>query len=178
MPNVAQQISGHNKTILHPEKSLKLAGCNCRDGVDNCVMDGHCLTKNVVYEATIDYEQTNPNTHRLEEKKKSYHGLCSTSFKDRYGGHRGSFVHPHRDKETTLASQVWKIKRSASNRPYSIKWKIAKLAPAYSRESRKCQLCLTEKTFILYKDPKTSLNKRTELHGHCFHYGKHRLSNW
>ena len=81
-------------------------------------------------------------------------------------------------KETTLATQIWKLKRSNPATEYDLKWRIAKLAPPYSKETNKCQLCLTEKTLILLEDPLKSLNKRSELHGHCHHYAKHRLQNW
>ena len=46
---------------------------------------------------------------------------------------------------------------------YDIKWGIAKQAPVYSKESGGCQLCLEEKTFIMYADKERSLNKRTEI---------------
>ena len=44
---------------------------------------------------------------------------------------------------------------------YDIKWRIAKQASVYSKESGGCQLCLEEKTFIMYADKEKSLNKRT-----------------
>ena len=141
-------------------------------------IDGHCKTPNVVYEAKVQFEQMNVNTNRMEPKEKLYKGLASTSFKIRLNGHRGSFIHEHREKETALSKQIWKLKRSNPATDYDLKWRIAKLAPPYSKETRKCQLCLTEKTLILFEDPTKSLNKRSELHGHCHHFVRHRLQNW
>ena len=54
----------------------------------------------------------NVNTHRMEPKEKLYKGLASTTFKERLNGHKGSFTHEHREKETALSSQIWKLKRS------------------------------------------------------------------
>ena len=166
------------KRILNPDQSLKLAGCNCQGGEGTCVVGGHCKTRNVVYEATVRFDEVNPNTHRVEAKEKKYNGLCSTTFKERYNGHKGSFRHEHREKETTLSTLVWKLKRSNPATDFDLSWKIARFAPAYSKESRKCHLCLTEKTLILFQDPQISLNRRTELHGHCHHYARHRLELW
>ena len=45
---------------------------------------------------------------------------------------------------------------------YDIKWGIAKQAPVYSKESGGCQLCLEEKTFIMYADNSILRKKRPE----------------
>ena len=51
----------------------------------------------------------------------------------------------------------------------SLKWSIIKAIPAYSKISKKCQLCLQEKFEILnYPNPNELLNKRSELI-YCFY---------
>ena len=56
MPNVKQIIEGHNKTILkkdsQPPQDQAEKVCNCRNK-DECPLEGACLTKEVVYQATL-----------------------------------------------------------------------------------------------------------------------------
>ena len=52
---------------------------------------------------------------------------------------------------------------------FKLKWSIKSQAPTYTSGSRKCQLCLKEKTAIAMADPKKLLNNRTELLHKCLH---------
>ena len=56
MPYVKQIIDGHNKTILkkdsQPPQDQAEKACNCRN-TDECPLEGACLTKEVVYQATV-----------------------------------------------------------------------------------------------------------------------------
>ena len=67
------------------------------------------------------------------------------------------------------------IEKINPNYEYDLKFSIAMLAKAYNKEAKVCQLCLSEKTKILYRDKSKTMNRRSELHGKCFHYEKHRL---
>ena len=78
-------------------------------------------------------------------------------------------------QNTTLSTHIWKLKQRKID--YDIKWRIAKQAPVYSKESGGCQLCLEEKTFIMYADKEKSLNKRTEIMQKCRHREDHLLKN-
>ncbi|KAL9988993.1 hypothetical protein ACROYT_G003495 [Oculina patagonica] len=55
-PNVKQIIDGHNKTVLRqntpPEETTQPKTCNCRQP-EKCPLEGECLVKEVVYQATI-----------------------------------------------------------------------------------------------------------------------------
>ena len=53
-------------------------------------------------------------------------------------------------QKKTLSTHIWKLKKRKIE--YDIKWRIVKQAPVYSKESGGCQLCLEEKTFIMYAD--------------------------
>ena len=68
---------------------------------------------------------------------------------------------------------VWKLKRRRIQ--YNLKWRIIKQASVYSKESGGCNLCLEEKTAIMFADEKTSLNKRTEIMQKCRHREEHLL---
>ncbi|XP_030830987.1 alpha-1,3-mannosyl-glycoprotein 4-beta-N-acetylglucosaminyltransferase B-like [Strongylocentrotus purpuratus] len=47
--------------------------------------------------------------------------------------------------------------------PFTIEWSISSKAQAYSSETKKCNLCLTEKLAIINAEKQTLLNKRPEL---------------
>ena len=46
---------------------------------------------------------------------------------------------------------------------YTIKWSIACHAHPYTNETKKCDLCLTEKLLIMNADKRSLLYKRPEL---------------
>ena len=76
-------------------------GCNCRKK-NGYPMQNKCLTRNVMYEATV----TN-NTSIVE---KIYFGLCENSFKERYHNHMSFFRLQSRSKGTVLSKYVWELK--------------------------------------------------------------------
>ena len=47
---------------------------------------------------------------------------------------------------TELSKFIWNLKDN--EKAYKIKWSIAAQARAYSSESKRCNLCLSEKLFI------------------------------
>ena len=55
MPNLEAKITNHNKAILaNPSRTNndEINKCNCRNKSE-CPLDGHCLTNNVIYQATV-----------------------------------------------------------------------------------------------------------------------------
>ena len=78
-----------------------------------------------------------------------------------------------RRNKTTLSKYIWELKDKTI--AYEINWKILKCVPSYSKEAKRCQLCLAEKVLILYADKKTLLNERSEIMGKCRHGNKHKL---
>ena len=75
--------------------------CNCNNK-ENCPLEGHCLKKNVVYQATLTQE---------DGKVENYVGLTAQTFKKRWDGHTNSFRHEQYSKETALSIHKWKLKR-------------------------------------------------------------------
>ena len=57
----------------------------------------------------------------------------------------------------------------------NIKWEIIKNVKPYTPGEKICKLCLQEKFSILISKP--SLNKRTEILGHCVHRKQFLLNN-
>ena len=168
MPNIDTIIKSHNTHTLGKDKEQNdpnIRSCNCRNR-DTCPLQGNCLAKNVVYTAEVK----TPDTSR------TYIGLSEPSFKLRYANHLQSFRHERHENSTELSKHVWNLKRS--NTPYTIRWKIARRAHPYSSESKRCDLCLTEKLLIMTADKRTLLNKRPELVSKCRHENKFYLSKF
>ena len=53
-PNLAKTIAAHNAKILNT-KTEQTKKCNCRNK-ESCPVEGDCLAKNVIYQATIKHE--------------------------------------------------------------------------------------------------------------------------
>ena len=166
MPNMAAIIAGHNKKKAGTTSTPKLEGCNCRAGMANCILGGNCLTSNVVYKCTVTTATTS----------KEYTGLTATTFKERFNNHTYSFKHRSASHHSNLSNYIWSLKDKSEN--YTTTWSIQKLAKPYSKETKSCQLCLTEKTLISLADTNYSINKRNEIMTKCRHRDKYLLKNW
>ena len=179
LPNVARQFKGINKALLTPERILKLKGCSCDDGLDDCIVEGgHCLTDNVCYLENLKYEQAHPTTGQLRELSKDYFGLTENQLRKRISGHKTSFNRPAYKNATKLSIAIWKLKEANPPIPYQLKFFIAQLARSYTREAQFCFLCAAEKAKIAFADPATTLNFRSEIMNKCPHRRKHLLENW
>ena len=82
--------------ILEPEKT-----CNCKEN-STCPLDGKCLTRELIYQATVKQTNGTENT---------YIGLTSTTFKARLGVHKNSFKDPEAN-QTSLSSHIWDLKKT------------------------------------------------------------------
>ena len=161
---MAAIISSHNAQILSPPKTPDAQTCNCRSKVD-CPLDNKCLTEAVVYKATV----SSPN-----KPERVYYGQTGATFKKRYYGHEFDMSHPPKDENsgTTLSRYVWELKDAG--KPYSIKWSIEKKCAPYSCGSRKCDICISEKTVIAMADEAHTLNSRSEIVSGCRHRAKYK----
>jgi hypothetical protein len=169
MPNIKQYIDSHNKSLIKQNSSqtpdTNIKTCNCRRGTD-CPLDGNCLAKSIVYQATVTAGTHTPET---------YIGLTENTFKTRYTGHKYSFKHSSNRTATELSKHIWSLKDSNTN--HSITWKIIKTATPYNNKSKRCSLCLWEKYYIICRPELGSLNKRNELASSCRHSAKFLLKN-
>ena len=119
-----------------------------------------------MYEATVE-QQNNKEVNK-------YIGLTETPFKTRYNHHNSNFNLSHKKSATTLSEHIWDLKSKKID--YNITWKVIATAQSYSKSSKKCNLCLTEKYYIITRKP--SLNKRREIYATCLHRKKHLLKNF
>ena len=104
-----------------------------------CPIDGNCNTENVIYQAEVTTATT----------KETYIRLCDTTFKLRYRNHICSFRNEWYKHATELSKYVWSLKDQ--NIAYDNKWRKVKQAKSYSNVNNRCNLCLWEKFFILYR---------------------------
>ena len=157
-----QIILSHNNTLVKASNNRAEEPCNCR-GV--CALGGRCNAGPIVYKVTVNEENVSP--------QKTYIG-STQDFKSRLANHKASFRHEHLKNATALSAYVWE--KDLGPNP-NLSWTILAKARTYDKGGKMCNLCLTEKLFIL-KNQNTpgSLNKRTELAFRCAHIMKHRLS--
>ena len=107
--------------------------------------------QNMMYQAEV----TTPTS------RETYIGLCDTTFKLRYRNHVCSFKNERYKHATELSKYIWSLKDKSI--PHNIKWRKVKQARSYSNISKRCNLCLWEKYFIIYKPDMSTLNNRSEL---------------
>ena len=158
-------ISNHNRKLMKTNTvSHSIKKCNCID-TNFCPLQGNCVQSSVVYKADVT---TSTSTS-------TYIGLASNTFKERYNNHLSTLRYKHKENHTTLSKYIWQLKSEGIQ--YDIKWSIIGHAPAYNKVSKKCHLCLLEKTNIIMSRNSNSLNKRTEIMNKCRHREKHLLSS-
>ena len=124
-----------------------------------CPLDGHCREQGIVYQAIVTPNETGD--------KQTYIGISATEFKARYNNHKSSFTHSNKRNTTELSKYIWSLKDQDID--FDIKWKILKHAKPYNNTTKRCNLCLSEKFYLMYKPDEASLNKRTELMSKCRH---------
>ena len=159
--NLKSHIDGHNRNILQPKVKTK-GSCNCKPKFkENCPLPGECQTSSIVYQCDVITEENHVPT------TKTYFGQTLRPFKKRYYEHNTAMKYPHSKLATALSNYVWKLKNLGKQ--FTLKWSIKNKAPIFKSGSRKCQLCLKEKTAIALASPEHLLNSRTELLNKCIH---------
>ena len=69
---------------------------------------------------------------------------------------------------------IWKLKKE--EKQFKIKWKVIDKAKSFNPVTKRCNLCLKEKFYIIFKPELGSLNQRNELGSACRH--KRSLQLW
>ena len=176
MPNVQRIIQSDNRSKLGksdhdssevPQDSKidsQKKECNCRKKED-CPLKGQCQKQNIIYQAEV----------KSDNVTETYIGLTSTTFKSRFNNHKSSFNNEGKKLSTELSKYIWSLKES--NREFTVTWKIVCHARPYNSITKKCNLCTTEKYFIICKPEMASLNKRSELISKCRHQNKYLLGS-
>ena len=164
-PNIKKVISSHNAKILRNAEKQEERSCSCRNK-DKCPLDGKCLTKNLIYQATVVTTQPTPETQ-------TYIGLSAPEFKARLGNHKKSFNHEKHKNDTTLSQFIWKLKKK--NVEYEIHWKLIDRAETFNPVTGLCNLCTLEKFYLIFKPELGTLNKNNEFNSYCLHKAQQLL---
>ena len=170
---MAKIIKQHNSKVTKKVTNTNTTPpktCNCPRNV-SCPLDGKCLFTNVVYKASVTYQQND------REHNKIYIGVTEGEWKDRYYVHTHTFRHRGTKNSTKLSDFIWSLKDNDVN-DYHINWSILKRAPGYNCVSKTCGLCTTERLALCeYEDRENLLNGRSEMVSKCRHQNKYVLCN-
>jgi hypothetical protein len=77
---------------------------------------------------------------------------------------------------TTLSNHVWNLKQE--NKEFNVKWMLVDKGRNFNPISKRCQVCLKEKFYIMYDTGGSTLNKREEVFNTCRHRKQKLLSNF
>lgn len=164
MPNMKNIIQNHNNSIGFKNTNTKELKCNCKKGKKkDCPLPGKCTVESVIYCAKVE----------TPTQVKSYIGQTSGKFKIRYAQHNLSFKTDM--YQTALSKFIKKCDRE--NIEHNITWEIIRQAQPYSPTTKKCNLCIWEKYFIL-TNKRDLLNSRSELVSTCRHKSKFFLEQY
>ena len=152
MQNMVSVIQNHKTNSLKHSVAPTARECSYHHK-SHCPLTEKCLSECLVYHTQVDRSDIN--------QTKNYYGTCKKTFKERYNSHTASFRNKNLKKITELSKYTWELKNN--NITYDLKWSIAYKAHPYTRGTRKCDLCLTEKLVIIKAEPESSLNSVTSL---------------
>ena len=133
-------ISSRNAKLLADPPAQNKKTCSCRRN-KVCPLGKKCLSKNIVYKATIKQESRN-------QKIETYTGLTCNSFKSRLSTHKNSFKNEDAN-QTALSNHIRSLKEKRIN--HTITWEILDRAHPFSPVSGICPLCAKEKFHITFK---------------------------
>ena len=159
MSSMLKIINRNNKKIVKtssPQANEPANQCSCRLPLE-CSLDYKCLSNNIVYQCTVHHNDTT----------QSYIEITATTFKSKYNAHKSSFKDKHLEHSTSLSKYLWDLK--AKNTNFGLKWRILTSASAYCNTTKRCNLCIQEKIYILYKPLLAPLNNCSELLSRCRH---------
>ena len=122
-----------------------------------CPLDGKCLSKNVIYEATVT--QQNNKTNR-------YTGICSTDFKARLAAHKHT-IKDGSQNQTSYSKFVRNLEQKKIK--HTVTWRILARGGIYSPMTEKCSLCIKEKFFIMFRPESADINSKDEIFSSCRH---------
>jgi len=136
-------------------------------GKNECPVNGTCLTRGVIYKATV----------RNNNKNMVYIGSTGRKFKTRYNEHMQSFRNKSKKESTRLSKFIHSIKTNETDLKKTIKWeflhKTNQIKPGLI-----CSLCNLERMEIAFANTKSLLNSRSELIGKCKHFAKFYFKTW
>ena len=123
------------------------------------------LDKELIYRCILKENTTSDGV--------KYNGITENTFKDRLYKHRNSFKYERKANSTELSKHFWEMKRKDIKKRI-MHWSVIDHAKPHQNESKRCNLCLTEKYHVL-TSPVNLINKRSVLVSKCRHEKKFHL---
>ena len=105
--------------------------------------------------------------------EKVYTGVTALAWISRYANDKTSFNIWKYINSSELSKEVWRIKDKGGEP--TMKWRIIKHHVLYNPVAKRCNLCLSEKLYILEYEGTNLLNKRDKLIWKCRHHNKYTL---
>ena len=168
MNNMASIISGQNAKNFNSNTEVNDGGkeCNCRKR-DECPLNGACLTESIIYKASVSAKNL---------PTKYYYGVTEGDFKTRWRNHKTSFTNANYKNVTELSHYIWELRdqHGILHDDINIPWGIGQRSSKYKCGTRRCDLCLSEKTIIAMAERSSLLNRRAEIVSTCRHRTKFR----
>ena len=121
----------------------------------------------MIYKANVitDKDRTRKNYVRLTEGTFNIVNI-------NYPSTTENMLAPHQAK---VAKHIWKLK--GNKEYYKISWSIISSESAYDNISKRCNLCLAEKLYIIKGYKASNLSKRAQLISKCRNENKYFLMN-
>ena len=154
MPNISSIIKSHNMKILEKKKCHE--PCNCRNK-NECPLDGKCSIPAVIYRTDI-YD---------DEESNIYTGLTENEIKIRQRDHMKTMKNIGYRFSSDLSKQIWEMKDMG--RTPKLKWSILQKARPYKAGQSNCDLCMSEKLYLIKLKDNNLLNKISEFISKCRH---------
>ena len=134
--NVGIIIKQHGSKVLSKTIDNNNRKCNCRSK-SNCPLNGEFLTQRLAYKTTS----------ATSSSSFIYYGTSERKFKTPYNNDTKSFRHREYMNQTELSKHVWNLKDHGLDN--NISREIHKKASPYQCDSKRCNLCLSEKFSII-----------------------------
>ena len=161
MGNVKAIYNSHNKKVLsNKPKTSNVCKCSktYRGIPKTCPIPTICNETDVVYKAVV--------TESITNIKSVYYGLTMNKLKTRVKAHLRSFSKRSKETTTTMSKHVHDIEDRG--RGFDVDWTVERRTKHWEGGDH-CNLCLAEKTAILFSQEENVINQRKELYSKCPH---------
>ena len=157
--------SGHKLRKIFNRNTLKLS-YSCMPSVKQ-IIDGH--NKAILKKAETTTLQRDKGK-KCNCRKKEDCSLNGEQLQGKVWEPSDVLRHEKRESETELSKHIWQLK--GENKEFKVTWKILAKAKPYTNITKRCDLCNTEKFFLICRPHMATLNKRNELISTCRHRHK------
>ena len=119
------------------------------------------------------------NCKRWMWTSKKVYCFSSTTFKERLRNLLQSFKPKSKANSPELSKYIWRFKdKDKDITDFNIKCSIIQRQPSYNSATKRCNICLSEKYFIMISSKNSTANKCSKLIANCRHRNKYILINY